>query len=80
MIDGDQRACAGADRSRALRRAADQKSRIVDEIHHRNVERVADIDQANHFVARRSVGRAAAVARIVRDHAHRIAVQSREPG
>ena len=80
LIHRDQGARSRANRTRALGRGADQKSGIVDEIHHRNVKRIAKIDQPDHLVARRRVGRAAALPGIVGDHAHGITVEPRQPG
>ena len=80
LINRHQRTGAGPDGPGTLCGAANEKSGIVHEVHHGNVERVAKIDQANHLVACGSVRSAAAVPRIVCDDSYRIAVQPREPG
>ena len=79
LIDRDQRACPGANGSRAFGRASDEEARIVDEVHDRNMKCVADVDQPDHFVAGRRIRRAAAVARVVGHHADRVAIEPRQP-
>ena len=79
MVDGDQGACTGANCAGAFSGASDQEAGVVDEVHYRNVERVADVDQPDHLVASGGVGRAAAVARVVGHDADRVAIEARKP-
>ena len=78
LVDRGERAHAVADRAALLGLDADLEARVVDEVHDRQVERVAEVDEADHLLRRVGVDRAAALARIVREHADRDAVEPRE--
>jgi len=78
LVDRRERTGAVADRACPLRRRADQEARLVDEVHARHVERVAEVDETGHLLRRRPVEPAAAMERIAREDADREAVEPRE--
>ena len=64
----------------ALDIRADHDARAVDQVEHRDVERVAQLHEARALVGAVGVDRAGEVMRIVGDHAHRPALDADEGG
>lgn len=62
----------------ALRHGADEETWIVDEVDRRNVEGVAEVDEADHLLGCRGIHRSAALFGVVGHHADGIAVEARE--
>ena len=77
---GDHQPCAGALNALLFGFEADHEAGLIGERDQRQVEGVAELDQADHFVAGGDIGRAARVDRVVGHHAHRIAVDPGEAG
>ena len=67
-------------RAGALRHGADEEARQIDEICDGYVERVAQVNEAGHFLGRRRVETAAALAGIVGHDTDRFAFEKRETG
>ena len=79
LREGDHPLAALADRAGDLVLEADREARIVDQVEHRKMEQVAEVEMAFEFVA--AVGRQRAavdVPAIGGDDAHRMAVEAHE--
>src|SRR5262249_28887118 len=79
LIYGGHRSCAVTSRARAFGARADQEAGLINEIHDRQVERVAEVDKTSHLFAARGVERAAAPHRIAGQPADRVTVQPHKP-
>ena len=74
--DGAQRARAAAHRAAPLGVGADHEARLVDEVHDRQAERVAQVDEARELVGRVRRQAAAVVLGVGREHADRAPVEA----
>ena len=75
---GEHHLRAGADDAPPLLVGTDHEARFIGEVEHRQVERVAQLQKADHFGARRDIHRAAVEFRIVDHHTHGVTVDARE--
>ena len=76
-MNGVQRPGAAADGALAPRRRPDHEAGLVDEVHDRQVELVAQVDEARELVGGRGAEPAAVMRGVGSEHPHRASV---EPG
>ena len=80
LIDGGERADALADRALLFGGDTDEEAGVVDEVHERQAEGVAEVDEARHLFGGGGIDGAGVEGRVVRHHADGDAVEAREPG